>query len=203
MAIGICKLCDEEGELQHSHVIPAFAYRWLRETSGTGHIRLGAEPNRRIQDGKKLYWLCANCELRLGKSETAFAKNLFHPFSSGKEARFIYGPWLMQFCVSVSWRVLRYYREETDLEGYSDQSLERLSEADRIWKEVLLGQRAHPGHCRQHLIPLDAIESATGKLAPNINRYLMRVIEMDVVRGSDTEFVFSKIGSSGEFVGRS
>jgi len=194
MPQGTCRLCNAFADLQLSHVLPAFAFRWLRETSGTGHIRLGKEPNLRAQDGLKLNWLCVACEGLLSKSETAFATNIFHPYSKGGRDRFTYSRWLMLFCVSVSWRVLSYYREETSLTDYSGELLARIAEADRIWKDVLLGQRPHPGAFQQHLLPLDAIKSATGELPPNINRYLMRAIDMDLIRGGNTCFVFSKLG---------
>jgi hypothetical protein len=44
------------------------------------------------------------------------------------------------------------------------------------------------------LLPLDQIESATFSLAKNINRYLMRAVDMDVCRGGQTIFTYSKLG---------
>ena len=55
---GQCRLCGAVSELQESHVLPAFIYRWLRDTSANGHMRSGEMPNKRIQDGHKRYWLC-------------------------------------------------------------------------------------------------------------------------------------------------
>lgn len=67
--IGYCRLCDERGELQQSHVLPAFVYRWMRKTSATRHFRFAHNVNRRAQDGKKRNWFCRSCEARLGKWE--------------------------------------------------------------------------------------------------------------------------------------
>ena len=57
MPKGTCRLCDTESELQLSHILPAFAIRWLRESSGTGHVRGTAAPNLRVQDGEKRHLL--------------------------------------------------------------------------------------------------------------------------------------------------
>jgi hypothetical protein len=195
MPVGRCRLCNLDAELCESHIIPAFAYRWMRETSGTGHIRLGTTPNRRAQDGHKRYLLCTNCETKFSRWETQFATQIFHPYSSGTSSRFRYGRYLIRFCISVSWRVLRYYREETSFEDYPMDLIERMDEAEGVWKDVLLERKPNPGVFEQHILPLSAIESHTYSAMPkNINRYLMRVIDMDVVRGKNVAYVYSKLG---------
>lgn len=194
MPIGRCKLCEEERELQLSHILPAFVFRWQRESSGNGHIRLGMKPNKRVQDGLKRYWLCLECEGRLNKSETAFAAALFHPFTSNTTERVSYSHWLIEFAVSLSWRVLLFYRDEAGLKDWEPEAIDKLNKAERVWREVLLGKRHHPGQHQQHFLPFDRIESATGEFAPNINRYLMRAIDMDLCRGGRNIFTYAKIG---------
>ena len=107
--VGDCSFCAKNGELRDSHVLPAFVYRWLRKRSGTGHIRHTENPNRRVQDGLKLPWLCALCEAKFSQYETAFATKLFHPWNKGV-VRINYTDWLLKFCTSVSWRVRSYAR---------------------------------------------------------------------------------------------
>ena len=80
MKKGICRLCQQEAGLKLSHILPAFAFRWLKDSAGNAYIRRGMEPNRRVQDGLKYYWLCSSCEGLLNLSETAFATNLFYPY---------------------------------------------------------------------------------------------------------------------------
>ncbi len=193
-----CRLCGSESTLRQSHILPAFAIRWLRESSGGGHIRRGSSPNVRIQDGLKLYWLCNSCEERFGQSETAFSKKIFYPCTNRQQWRFNYEQWLLHFCVSLSWRVLEYYRTETTiLEQYTPEEVERIDRARTAWKEFLLGQRPHPGSYRQHLIPFEEIASFTfpsSEVSPAINRYLMRVVDMDLARGKTTMFAYSKLG---------
>ena len=114
---GLCRLCGGESELQESHVLPAFIYRWARDTSANGHMRSGEMPNRRIQDGHKRYWLCRACEELFSASETAFASKLFYPYTKDAIESVTYGPWLLHFCASVSWRVLQFIKGETSLKA--------------------------------------------------------------------------------------
>ncbi len=189
-----CLLCELDSELQLSHVLPAFAYRWLKESSGSGHIRNSIEPNRRVQDGLKFHWLCKECEQLFSRSEGAFANELFHPYIIESGKTFQYSNWLMQFCTSVSWRVLRYYKDKKH-PNYSSPDIEaRFNEAEITWREYLLGKRPHPGSFEQHLLPLDKISDTSINLAPNINRYLMRAIQLDLLTSSNSIYTYAKLG---------
>jgi len=194
MQQGTCRLCQQEADLKLSHILPAFVYRWLKKSGGGGHLRHGMEPNRRIQDGLKLYWLCSSCEDRLNLSETTFATNLFYPYIDESSSQFRYSRWLLHFCASLSWRVLKYYLDEIHLNDWDSESLAHVVKAEKTWREFLLGVKPHPGAHQQHILPLDQIESTTGDLAPNINRYLMRGVDMDLCRGGKTIFTYTKLG---------
>lgn len=198
MPLSPCRLCGIDSDLQLSHILPAFAYRWIRESSGNGHVRASSEPNQRVQDGLKHHWLCASCEMVFSRSERSFAGHIFHPYLQGSSERHPYGSWLLHFCTSVSWRVLRYHTDESGLTGYEPKALERIQQAESIWRQYLLGARPHPGPHQQHLLPMDQIESTGGSfgrsLAPNINRYLLRAIGMDLCRSGEEIFTFAKLG---------
>lgn len=194
MPTGNCRLCGREADLQLSHVLPAFAYRWLRDSSGGGHIRASNVPNKRVQDGLKFYWLCTDCEECFSRSETAFAGNLFHPYLKAPGSIFPYSAWLIHFCTSVSWRVLRFYRDEGHLKAWEPEALARVDIAESVWRELLFRKRPHPGRHQQHLLPMDRIADTTDDLAPNINRYLMRAIDLDICRGTQSIFTYAKLG---------
>lgn len=194
MELKKCLLCNNEAELQQSHILPAFAFRWLRESAGGGYLRLGMEPNRRIQDGLKRYWLCSSCEGNLNISETSFATKLFHPYLLAFAEQFRYSDWLMHFCTSLSWRVLRFYMDEIGINNWNSRDLEYVGKAEKIWREVLLRERPHPEVHQQHIIPLEQIEYTTGELAPTINRYLMRAIDMDLCRSEQIILTYAKLG---------
>ena len=194
MPIDICRLCKREAELQLSHILPAFAYRWLRESSGNGFIRTNQEPNKRVQDGEKRPWLCFACEQRLSNSEGEFANRLFYPYLEDSSAIRQYSSWLMYFCVSLSWRVLIFYRDQGHLSDWEPEALKRIDDAEQIWRTYLLGESPHPGVHQQHLLPLEEIQSASGEFPPNFNRYLMRAIHIDFVRGSKSIITYAKLG---------
>ncbi len=192
---GICKLCAQDKPLLLSHITPAFVFKWARDTAGGSHLRSTAEPNLRAQDGLKYHWLCADCETLFSKDERTFAYRLFHPYLENSAGRYPYGPWLLRFCTSVSWRLLHLTLERGQFEDdWTTESIAHLRHVETIWREYLLGARLHPGQYRQHILPLDIIQQATDDTAPNINRYLARAIQTDLCRNSQSTFTLAKLG---------
>ena len=157
-------------------------------------MRSTASPNLRVQDGLKEYWLCLECEARLGRSETSFATNLFHPYLAQSGRRFRYGRWLLQFCVSVSWRNLLIQLDHLREKDFTESEWSWIEQAELSWRQFLLEGSANPGAFRQLLLPLDRIESSREDLPPNINRYLMRAVDIDLCHGGQTLFTYSKLG---------
>jgi hypothetical protein len=191
----ICALCLSAAPLKESHIIPAFVFRWLRDTSATGHVRFAETPNKRVQDGLKVPLLCGECEQRLGVWEKLFSEQVFLPWyeRSGQPIR--YGDWLLKFCVSLSWRVLRHVKDQNGLVHFSDPQKVLSEAALTRWASCILDKAPHPGPFEQHLIPMDAIHSHTFEEVPqNINRYMLRAVELDLPHGSDAAFTYAKIG---------
>lgn len=195
--VSVCSLCGDHSALQLSHVLPAFVYRRQRKTSGTGYIRFGEAPNRRVQDGIKIRLLCRMCEERLNRFETDFANNLFHPWNDNPRATIRYYDWFMKFCVSISWRVLVYFMSQVE-NGIVHLSIEQKIEARRAlshWSDVLLDTQPHPGRFEQHVILVDTISSHSVKnIAKNINRYFLRAVEMDLPANRDFASTMAKLG---------
>lgn len=191
---GICAFCNQYGRLHESHVIPAFIFRWLRGRSGTGHIRHTDAPNRRVQDGLKFHWLCGACEADFSKYETAFATKLFHPWLSGNH-NVAYTDWLLKFCVSVSWRVLKFARGKNPEADYKVEQTSLADDAEARWRAFLEGEVPHPGPFEQHLLILDNIEETTvPKLPENINRFIMGAVTLDIVGSERSLMTFAKLG---------
>jgi hypothetical protein len=140
---GTCAFCGEHKSLKDSHVLPAFVYRWLRTRSGTGHIRNTENANRRVQDGLKFPWLCGDCESQFNRYETPFATKIFHPWHSG-EYRIAYEEWLLKFCVSVSWRVLKFARGRNKNVPYSNVQQTLMDSAEVRWRAFLKNEVPHP-----------------------------------------------------------
>jgi hypothetical protein len=193
---GICRLCKQYRDLQLSHILPAFVFKWLKRD---GFIRHSAQINKRTQDGAKEQWLCSECEQLFCGWETKFFNSIFHPLCYGDMLPTIsYGDWLLKFSASVSWRSLLYVREQARLTHFSTDQLRKADRALETWAKVLRGEREHPGEFEQHLIPFGPIKGHGGiEFPPNINRYLLRTVEIDAGCSRSTAFVFSKLGRIG------
>jgi hypothetical protein len=193
--MSLCRLCGTVAELQLSHIIPAFIFRWKRETSGGGYLRTGEAPNKRVQDGEKRYWLCKTCEDRFGRSETLFSAKLFYPYAADGSVRVRYGSWMLSFAASLIWRAYTLTAEANRLAHLPEDEIVRLRAATQAWSEFLLGKRRHPGQFQIHVLPLDGIEgtSRPTDMPVNINRYLLRGVEIDIPAGKSCAFVYVKL----------
>lgn len=86
--IGTCRLCCQEKELRHSHILPEFMYQNLYDTSPKRFYTLNVDLENSDNSKKKIeqkgireYLLCGDCEVQLSKyenyaAETIYAKNL-------------------------------------------------------------------------------------------------------------------------------
>ena len=190
---GPCLLCGSTSGRLDSHIFPAFVMRWMKQTSATGYMRVTVVPNLRIQDGPREHMLCADCEARLSKWETAFATKVFHPYMRGHRALARYSSELPLFVTSVIWRVLIWYRLR-DTFGHkvlTDYSATDVAEA--CWRECLLGQRLNPGPHEIHFVRTDYVVGADYRAPPNLNSYLMRTFDADIMATSSEIFVYAKI----------
>jgi hypothetical protein len=191
---GTCAFCDEQKPLKDSHVLPAFVYRWLRSRSGTGHIRNTENVNRRVQDGLKFPWLCGDCEGQFNRYETPFATKIFHPWHAG-EYRITYEEWLLKFCVSVSWRVLKFARGHNKNALYSKVQEALMDRAEARWRAFLKDEAPHPAEFEQHLLIFDIVESTNvSDLPNNFNRFMTGAVTLDIVGSERSVMTFAKLG---------
>lgn len=139
-----CSLCGETRVLELSHVIPAFAFRWQKESSGSGYVRNSQEPNLRSQDGLKLHLLCEECEQRFSDWEREFANRIFYPYLERSGEVLPYGDWMLRFATSVSWRVLTYALDAEEIQSWPDKLLSKAKAAKASWRAYLLGRASKP-----------------------------------------------------------
>lgn len=190
-----CALCAQESPLRSSHIIPRFVFEWLKETSGTGHIRFAESVNLRVQDGTKPKLLCANCEQLFGQWEKIFAEQVFAPLHRGEGKRFSYGAWMLKFAVSVSWRVLTVYKLMDGLKDFPPTLIDAADVALSRWKEFLFDFKSNPGIFEQHMFTVDVLANTTFPgTSPNMSRYLARAIEMYVAHRGASAIVYAKLG---------
>lgn len=111
--IGRCRLCDHQGELRRSHVLPEFLYKPLydnRHRSVGLKRNTGAKPDI-LQQGLREYLLCGGCESRLSKYERYGAKILRSlPDTSAEKAGAVVFVRNVEYCkfkifqMSLIWR---------------------------------------------------------------------------------------------------
>ncbi|MEY4531971.1 MAG: hypothetical protein RLZZ156_2694 [Deinococcota bacterium] len=179
MALEFCALCQLEKDLQESHLIPAFAIRWLKQTSATSHIRNATNPNRRIQDGLTSKLLCWDCEQKFSIAEKHFAENIFMKVK--KENPITPDNGLMRyFVVSLSWRVtLYFFNKNKNL--YVD-FLPIIEKALENWRLYLLGVKPNLEFANHYLWVSPLIDDeAILNLDQKINLYLHRQIDAALI----------------------
>jgi hypothetical protein len=178
--------------LQQSHVLPSFAFKWLKQA---GHIRKSGLPNRRSQDGEKREWLCWDCEQLFNSFETPFATKIFHPYDVDRSVKVRHGEWMAKFCASVAWRSLSALREDGKFAHLTEQQANLGDKALDTWSRFLLGDYKHTGPFELHVLTFGEIKDASVPLTTsNINRYLTRTIDMDLAANSSVCFSYCKLG---------
>jgi hypothetical protein len=158
---GTCALCGAQARLEQSHIIPRFVYRGLE-----------------IPDGLKRPLLCGACEDQFSEYESAFARVVFHPLVTDPRLVAKYGKWLLQFSVSVCWRVLEEHRATTQSAEPESRWAVQMASCRETWRQFLRGKRSDIGEHPMHL--LRSPGSAT--------------VEMKVVCRDHDSFVCARLG---------
>lgn len=192
----ICALCRKSKELKESHLIPKFVGKWLKKTSATGYLRNTDNINKRQQDIIKEYLLCGECELLFSNWEKQFSEKMFIPFLDEKNYVIEYKEWLAKFCASLSWRTLIYIRNKnSNFIDESDFFIDQINSAEINLRNFLLGKQDNLYQYEQHIFPLSEIDTPDKslKLPTNINRYFLRSIGVDVLKGDNDIYIFTKL----------
>lgn len=193
---GTCALCKDTAELKESHIIPKFIGKWLKRTSATGYLRNIDNINKRQQDIPKDYLLCHNCEILFSGWEKHFSEKIFLPFLDKEQYITPYQDWFSKFCASLSWRTLIHIKHQNnDFIGESEYFLKQTNQAEIHLRNFLLGDIQNLNQYEQHIFPLSEIEKPPEYLnfPPNINRYFLRSIGIDVLSGDEDIYTFTKL----------
>jgi hypothetical protein len=179
MVIKVCALCQQEKNLLKSHLVPAFVIRWLKETSATGYIRNGTNPNRRVQDGVKNELLCWDCEQKFSKAERHFAENVFMKVKNNEPIT-PDNHLMRYFVISQSWRVAQYF-----LENHKPLYLEFIPIIEKAledWRCFLLGAKPDVEFAKHYLMASPFIDDkAILSIDQKINLYLHRQIDAALI----------------------
>jgi hypothetical protein len=198
-----CHLCKQPKILLDSHAIPAFAVRWIKETSATPYLRGGTNPNRRKQDIGTIKLLCKECEAIFSREETNFASKIFHPYVSkeldekgcgrGVIREFSYSNWLLRFALSLQWRTLATRPNRVNEERI-------FAEVEKTWRQFLLNERKDSGPWETHMLFLQSFGGAvvpdTLKLGYRVNMYVLHSVDATTVSSDSKSHlgIYSKIG---------
>ncbi len=199
---GECKLCGRFGELEAGHIIPAFVFRYIRETGliQGGGLRFVEQPNKVVQDGDKRHWFCKACEGKFSKDEQKFYEKIFKPTNEGHQPQLDYGPELLRFCVSLSWRTLLRYQEidhdETERRPVSeldekDQKL--ITKAEMEWKDYLNGNGRSSEKFVHHIAIMGKIDSLPLDMSVGINKYIQRAPHQAILSLKTGVVIFTKL----------
>ncbi len=192
MDIDICRLCEKKSTLRISHIIPKFIYDWQKKTSATGKIRNTPKINKPVQDGLKLPWLCDQCENKISGFETYFAQNIFYSLINNSST-VNYEQKFLKVCVSISWRVLKYFVESGQISHYPEEIKLSIEKALSTWRSFILDERENPGEFEQHFFNFNGELSGRGITSPNIHRYLQRCVDINVIHNARVGLVYSKL----------
>ncbi len=129
-----CALYEIESDLRHSHIIPKFAFDYLKKTGGK-FLRTYENPNQRVQDGPKSFLLSEKAEQEFSKRERWFANNVFYPYLADNKQSFEYDENMAYFMISTLWRVLIDQLKYPDISNNED--LKFLNDVELEWKLFL------------------------------------------------------------------
>ncbi len=184
-----CALCREKKVLKISHIIPSFVGKWMKATSGTGYLSGAVDPDKRLQDLRKIPLLCKDCEQRLSTLETYFANEIFYPFFETNERVFKYDSRLVHFIVSLSWRSLLVSYE--DFNRFSPNLSTCIDKAEEAWRKYLLKKSNNIEPYENHLFFFDYVKQ--GKNLPwGFQWYTLRAVDATLVGNEEMVLAYSK-----------
>lgn len=138
-------------------------------------MRSHLNPNRPVQDSRKLRFLCGECEGRFSAWETAFKHEIYDPYHAGRLGEVKYDSWLLKCAVSLSWRALKATTQEGG-DGIPIDVRLAASKTEPVWRNFLLDQCKNPGAFPQYLFLLEPLANTSDPNVPiNFAFYVQRV----------------------------
>ena len=177
---GKCKLYGTETELRKSHIIPKFAFDYMKKTGGP-YLRSFENPNKRIQDGIKKYLLGERAEQEFSKRERWFTNNIFFPYLTQNQQKMDYDENFAYFIISVLWRVIL---DILDNPLSDPKKLDFLYQVVDEWKEFLAESIYPRNYNDLNIMLTDRLTSHTTN-SRNADLYLSRYIDATIIINDD------------------
>jgi len=187
---GICELYKIETELRESHIFPKFVVNYHKKT-GSKYFRKPLEPNKRFQDGVKLYLLSDKAEQEFSAKETWFANNIFYPFHKGQR-KLNYTNDMYYFAISFLWRALVLNLKSDDLSNR--WYYEKLMTAEKEWREFLINDK-YPKTCNNNFLYFTHYVGENTTNIEKVYSYLLRTMDATIVcspENQDTLIIYAK-----------
>lgn len=181
---GICKLYDFETDLKKSHIIPKFAFDYVKKTGGK-FLRNYDNPDKRVQDGITKFLLSEKAEQEFSKRERWFTNNIFYPYLKDNKQAFDYDESFAYFVVSLLWRVVI---DNFDHPSSKNENLFFLNDVAHEWKEFLANSKYPMNYNNINVLLTDRISSQT-IYSESSDLYISRMIDATIVTNKDHSYV--------------
>lgn len=134
-----CRLCLQEKPLKESHIISKLYFKILRNKSKDGVFRDLNVPNRKIQDGTKVYLLCHDCEEKFSKYETYYTNRFLRLVSRDNNSINTNDDKLRYFLLSLHWRILvwKSLDDSIMMNNMNTAEKEVFFDVLELWRNVL------------------------------------------------------------------
>lgn len=149
---GKCALTQKETDLRNSHIYPKFAIEWMK-TIGSKYLRSYVEPNKRQQDGYKVYLLSEEAEQLFSKREKWFSENVFHKYLTNISSEIKYNENLFYFAISFLWRILVLELRQPFAKDFMYRNL--MIDTENQWRDFLYHGFYPKDYDNVHLILTD------------------------------------------------
>jgi hypothetical protein len=117
-----CAFCNLHPPIAHSHVVPAFIVRFIKDNSPSGFL-LNSWTRKPHFDGYKGPYLCATCDnVTFSKWENQFKKLAFDPLQAGKGGAWD-DPDAIRFLLSVAFRYGIHFTQTSRTQANSANNL--------------------------------------------------------------------------------
>lgn len=177
---GKCKLYGIETDLKKSHIVPKFAFDYMKKTGGK-YLRGYENPNVRVQDGIKKYLLGEKAEQEFSKRERWFANNIFFPYQNNSKKEFEYDENFAYFIISVLWRVIL---DQIEHPTSNTKELNFLKEVAEEWREFLAESKYTRNYNDLNVLLTDRLTSHTTD-SQNADLYMSRYIDATIIINDD------------------
>lgn len=137
--MGKCRLCNcDNVTLKESHIVPKMFFNAIKKKSSTGIMRQAIAPNKGVQDGLKIPFLCERCEELFSKYETYFSNNVYSETvkNDGEICFNSRNDYFSYFLLSIAWRVMQYTLEN-DETTFTEREKKEIEKIIEKWRVIL------------------------------------------------------------------